>query len=131
MFGTASRGVAVDGDSTRCADLPAVGVTAELQLIPQGGGVAVILRGVGEEDRDLIPGNGLPGPLKIIGAKKVGIIDSADPDPLILTLDRTGLIEQEGEPRLLERRDHLQKIMIPENRESAFMEMGNECHHLS
>ena len=87
MLTAATGGVPVDWDSAGGADLPSMGVAAEVEVITVSGRLSVGLRRVGEKDGDFTFGN--PGTCRsqIVCPEEVRVIDPADPDPLPLLLD--------------------------------------------
>ena len=130
MLPSAPGGIPVNGDAAGCADLPPVGVAAEMEIVAVVGGLSVGLRRVGEEDGDLAFGN--PGACRdqIVGPEEVGVVDPADPDPRSLALDRGGLIEEDRKSRILKRSDLFKKVMVSKNGEPERMQGRHEPDHL-
>ncbi len=115
--------------AARQAKLPSVRVAAQVQRISVGVGLLKCLRAVGEQDRAIIRRHTAPGSREVMGPKFMRIIDAANPERSVAPLKAHIFIEQEAQARLLEGRNHAQKIVISRDGEWIRTEVRNQADH--
>lgn len=92
-----------------------MGVPAELEIEGINRCLSVNFRTVRKENGALTAGNRGADGVEVVGFVEMRVIDSSNPKTLSAAFDRCDFVEQDGQAALLERGDHFEKIVIPQN----------------
>ena len=93
MYPAATGGISVDWESAWSADLTSVGVSAEVEVVAEGCGLPIGLRGVREKQCDVAYRDTLPCLLEIVGFEEVRVIDAADPKSFLIPFNGLRFIQ--------------------------------------
>ena len=92
-------------------------------------GVAIDLRGVGQQNSERIDGNGAGRFFDVIDPIVVRVVDTGQLDGLATPPERFALIEQDANSHVLETGDHANRIVIAQYPINRFPEMGPQSFH--
>ena len=93
------------------------------------GGVAINLRGVGQQNRKGIVGNVGGRFFDVIDPIEMRVVDAGQTDALATPRDRFALVEQYTNSHCLETRDHANGVVIAQHPIHRFPEMGPQSFH--
>ena len=125
-----AREVGEDGPSPGQADLPGVRVAAEVEVDPERRGHVVDLRGVDEGDGERVGGR-LEGVDGLVGEVVVDVVRPDDLESGVAASEVHPFVDEHPHAHLLERRDHVAVVVVPEHPEDAFAapQPGHEGAH--
>ena len=106
-----------------------MGVAAEHERVAQLRSLLVGLRAVAQENGGLSRRNRGPGFREIVGAKKMRIVHSTDPQPRTVPFDGFRFIEQDLQAGGFQKCHLLDEIVIAQNSQARTLEMRHETPH--
>lgn len=105
----------LDRNGSGETNLTAVSVSAQHEIKIGMGSLAINLRCVRQQDRELTAGYRESGFFDVIHSVEMCIVDSRQIDPLVLTDDCFAFIEQHANAHGFEPRNHLNRIVVAEH----------------
>ncbi len=115
-----TRSVGDERGSTGEADLPAVSVAAKVDVREGGRSLEDEVGTVTEKQGHVLDGDVGEGSGHIVGSEEVRIVHSHQPHRIaVSSVDPDRLVEEIAQPQGLERLDHIQRVVIAQNRIST------------